>query len=94
MNNIDLVAAREIELWGENTYNIYQVFMGIVRGAKRAQENGTYDEGKLNAACSRLVGLTLKSYRSEFGTFSMNYETRQEVAHNFKEQVLVTIKEL
>lgn len=91
---VDQVTAREMILWGENTYEIYEMFMGIVRGIKKSQDKGTYNEDRALVACRRLANTTIKSYQKEFGTFSVNSPTRGEIAQNFLEQALETVKEL
>lgn len=90
---IDQVIAREIELYSENTYEMYQVYMMIVRGVKKAQAKGTYNQDKALIACRRLVNATIKSYQREFGAFQVNSETRGEIAKNFLDQVLTDITE-
>lgn len=90
---IDSVIAREIELYAENTYEIYHIWLGIVKGIKKAQDKGDYSEGKALIACRRFANTAIKNYHYEFGHFQVNSPTRGAIAQNFLEQALIEAKE-
>lgn len=91
---IDQVTAREMTLWGDNTYQLYQVLEAIARGIKRAEVKGAYSVDKATRACRRLANDTIKSYQKEFGRFSVNSETRGAIAQYFLNEALELSNEL
>src|SRR5690606_26599714 len=62
----DETAARELELWGDNTERLYNYRQGIIKGASKAAEKGTYNHAQLVRALKGYYLAVAKDYCREF----------------------------
>lgn len=83
---VDLIAARELELYAENTSVIYHRHtMPTVESLKRKASKGQYNKEKAVKAWEYVAEAAAKMYAKEFGNPSdwfrmFNPATRREVA--------------
>lgn len=87
---IDMAAAQELELYTENTREIYDRYtMPTVRNLTRKYKAGKYDAEKAVTAWGYVVEAAAKMYAKEFASPSawhviFNAATRREVAKSLE----------
>jgi len=62
----DETAARELELWGDNTEHLYNYRQWIIKGANKAAEKGKYDHEQMIRALKGYYLEVAKDYCREF----------------------------
>ena len=81
--------ARELVLYAENTYDLYQYALRIaekVRDGKYYPENNR-SRSTVGIACRRFANAVIRSYKQEFGDFPVTPQLRNELTEYFENDV-------
>lgn len=88
MNELS-VEARELTLYAENTYDLYQY---ALRLAEKQRDGKYYPENRksrttIGVACRRYANAVIRNYKQEFGDFPVTPALRNELTDYFENDV-------
>jgi len=76
----DMTAARELDLFIENTGELYPMKQAIIKNLQRKRAKGKYDKTKAPKAWQHWVDRGAKQYQKEFGSGVFDKATRTHLA--------------
>jgi hypothetical protein len=80
---VDKILAREIELFAENEYKMYQRLLDIQKNYSLKRKRGTWDKSKaIKGLVTMYVNPSISEYRRQFGLGSVNSATKNYIAKN------------